>query len=518
MRDIAIIGGGINGCGVARDAAGRGLSVLLAEKGDLASGTSSASTKLIHGGLRYLEQYEFGLVRSSLKEREVLLDVAPHIVRPLRFVLPHHRGLRPAFLIRLGLFLYDHLSGGRRILEPSRTVDLARSAAGRPLKPIFTRAFEYSDCWVDDARLVVLNAMDAAARGAEIRVRTQVMSAQRKQAHWQIDVRNLLSGQHETVTARVLVNAAGAWAANVPADAIAPQRRPGIRLVKGSHIVVRRLFEHDSAYIFQNADRRIIFAIPYEGDYTLIGTTDVDFTGDPSGVEISTEETLYLCQAVSEYFTAPVKPSDVVWSYAGVRSLYDDGEQSAQDATRDFVLDLDGAEGEPQLLTIIGGKITTYRHLAEEVLRRLAPLFPHARSAWTRGVPLPGGEFARDELARLATELAAANPALGEATSQRLARGYGTMAREIFARGNDSADLGLHFGAGLYEREAQHLIKNEWAITADDVLWRRTKLGLRIGEAGRQQLSEWLAAHLPSPQRVQACGGQNASSERRRNC
>jgi glycerol-3-phosphate dehydrogenase len=516
MRDIAIIGGGINGCGVARDAAGRGLSVLLAEKDDLASGTSSASTKLIHGGLRYLEQYEFGLVRSSLKEREVLLDMAPHIVRPLRFVLPHHRGLRPAFLIRLGLFLYDHL-GGRRILEPSRTVDLASCAAGRPLKPIFTRAFEYSDCWVDDARLVVLNAMDAAARGAEIRVRTQVMSAQRKQAYWQIELRNLLSGQHETVTARVLVNAAGAWAANVPADAIASRRRPGIRLVKGSHIVVRRLFEHDSAYIFQNADRRIIFAIPYEGDYTLIGTTDVDFTGDPSGVEISTEEALYLCQAVSEYFTVPVSPSDVVWSYAGVRSLHDDGELSAQDATRDFVLDLDGVEGEPPLLTIIGGKITTYRHLAEEVLRRLAPLFPQARSAWTRGVPLPGGKFAHDELARLATELAAANPALGEATSQRLARSYGTMAREIFARNNATADLGLHFGAGLFEREARHLVKNEWAITADDVLWRRTKLGLRIGETGRRQLAEWLAVQLPSPQRVQACGGQSASSERRRN-
>ena len=516
MRDIAIIGGGINGCGVARDAAGRGLSVLLAEKDDLASGTSSASTKLIHGGLRYLEQYEFGLVRSSLKEREVLLDMAPHLVRPLRFVLPHHRGLRPAFLIRLGLFLYDHL-GGRRMLEPSRTVDLASSAAGRPLKPIFTRAFEYSDCWVDDARLVVLNAMDAAARGAEVRVRTQVMSAQRQQAHWQIELQNLLSGQHETVSARVLVNAAGAWAANVPVDAIASRRRPGIRLVKGSHIVVRRLFEHDSAYIFQNADRRIIFAIPYEGDYTLIGTTDVDFTGDPSGVEISTEEALYLCRAVSEYFTVPVSPGDVVWSYAGVRSLHDDGELSAQDATRDFVLDLDGAEGEPPLLTIIGGKITTYRHLAEEVLRRLAPLFPRARSAWTRWVPLPGGKFAHEELAGLATELAAANPALGEATSQRLARSYGTMAREIFARNNTSADLGLHFGAGLYEREARHLVKNEWAVTADDVLWRRTKLGLRIGESGRRQLAEWLAAQLPSPQRVRACGGQSASSERRRN-
>ena len=497
MRDIAIIGGGINGCGVARDAAGRGLSVLLAEQGDLASGTSSASTKLIHGGLRYLEQYEFGLVRSSLKEREVLLGMAPHIVRPMRFVLPHHRGLRPAFLIRLGLFLYDHLGGGRRILGPSRSLDLSRIAAGKPLKPTFRRGFEYSDCWVDDARLVVLNAMDAAARGAEVRVRTQVLAAQRTDGHWQIVLRNLLSGQQETVTARVLVNAAGAWAANVPTEGNAAQRRLGIRLVKGSHIVVRKLFEHDSAYIFQNADRRIVFAIPYEQDYTLIGTTDVDFQDDLSSVAISTAEAQYLCEAVSEYFTVPVSPSDIVWSYAGVRSLHDDGKPSAQDATRDFVLDLDGHAGEPCLLTIIGGKITTYRHVAEEVMRRLQPLFPQARPAWTRGVALPGGNFAHDQLDRLAAELSAAHPALGEATSRRLVRTYGTLAREIFACSNGAAGPGVHFGAGLYEREVAHLVDNEWAMTADDVLWRRTKLGLRIGDSGRLELAEWLAARLP---------------------
>jgi glycerol-3-phosphate dehydrogenase len=496
MRDIAIIGGGINGCGVARDAAGRGLSVLLAEQGDLASGTSSASTKLIHGGLRYLEQYEFGLVRSSLRERELLLRAAPHIVRPMRFVLPHHRGLRPAFLIRLGLFLYDHLGGGRRILAPSRSLALSRVPAGHPLKPMFTRAFEYSDCWVDDARLVVLNAVDAAARGADIRVRTQVVSAQRTPSHWQITLHNRISGQEETVAARVIVNAAGAWAANGPAEGIAPGRRAAIRLVKGSHIVVRRLFEHDAAYIFQNADRRIIFAIPYEQDYTLIGTTDVDFRGDPSCVTISKEEAEYLCRAVSQYFAAPVSPADVVWSYAGVRSLYDDGERSAQDATRDFVLDLEAA-GEPSLLTIIGGKITTYRHLAEEALLKLAPVFPRAGGAWTRDVPLPGGDFGHDELERLAAELAAAVPALGAATALRLVRTYGTTARKIFVARQDAPGLGIHFGAGFYEREATHLVKHEWAMSVDDILWRRTKLGLHIGDSGRRQLADWLAANLP---------------------
>jgi glycerol-3-phosphate dehydrogenase len=500
MRDIAVIGGGINGCGVARDAAGRGLSVLLAERDDLASGTSSASTKLIHGGLRYLEHYEFGLVRSSLKEREVLLRMAPHLVRPMRFVLPHHRGLRPALLIRLGLFLYDHLGGGRRILAPSSALDLAGSALGEPLKPNFTRAFEYSDCWVDDARLVVLNAIDARARGAEIRVRTEVVSAHRTAGHWRIELSDLLSGQRETVTARVLINAAGAWVANASALGIAARGRPRIRLVKGSHIVVRRLFAHDSAYIFQNADRRVIFAIPYEGAYTLIGTTDVDFTDDPSSVAISKEEAHYLCRAVSEYFLAPVRPADIVWSYAGVRSLYDDGERSAQDATRDFVIDLDAGNGAPPLVTIIGGKITTYRHLAEEVLRKLAVVFPHAQAPWTRGVPLPGGNFDHGGLAGLATDLFHAVPELGEATSRRLVRTYGTLARQIFAPSHTAQGLGLCFGAGLYEREAAHLIKNEWAMTTDDVLWRRTKLGLHMDEAGRRRLTDWLSGQRPARQ------------------
>jgi len=497
MHDIAIIGGGINGCGIARDAAGRGLSVLLAEKDDLASGASSASTKLIHGGLRYLEHYHFRLVRESLREREVLLGMAPHIIEPLRFVLPHHRGLRPAILIRLGLFLYDHI-GGRRSLPPSAAIDLLDTPAGRPLKPGFERGFEYSDCWVDDARLVVLNAMDAAARGATIRVRTEVMSARRSDGHWQIELRDTVSGERETVEARALVNASGAFVADTAAHRIEAQALPRVRLVKGSHIVVRKLFGHDRAYIFQNSDRRIVFAIPYESDFTLIGTTDVDFTGDPSRVSITEGETEYLCAAANEYFINSIAPSDVIWSYAGVRSLQDDGQVSAQDATRDFALELDGHRGQPPLLSIVGGKITTYRRVAEAALGMLAPAFPRAGPPWTRGAPLPGGDLAgmsRDQLAR---ELAAACPPLGPTVAERLARTYGTMARAMFAGIAREEQLGIDFGAGLYEREVVHLVGNEWAMTADDVLWRRTKLGLRMSEAERRRLSDWLAARMAS--------------------
>lgn len=499
MRDIAIIGGGINGCGIARDAAGRGLSVLLAEQGDLASGTSSASTKLIHGGLRYLEQYSFRLVRESLREREVLLGMAPHIIRPMRFVLPHHHGLRPAFLIRLGLFLYDHL-GGRRSLPPSRAVDLLRSPAGKPLKPGFTLGFEYSDCWVDDARLVVLNAMDAAARGAEIRVRTEAVSARRCEDHWQVDLRNWVSGRYETIRARTIVNAAGARVADVKAHCIGSLPRAKIRLVKGSHIVVRKLFDHGSAYIFQNADRRVVFAIPYEQDYTLIGTTDVDFDGDLSQVAISKEETEYLCGAANEYFASATTPSDVVWAYSGVRSLYDDGQLSAQDATRDFVLDVDGGSTEPPLLSILGGKITTYRHLAEEALKRLGVSFPNMRRPWTSGVPLPGGDLTPGTQEQLAHDLAQGLPGLGSDTASRLARTYGTMARDMLAGAAGVADLGIHFGAGLYEREMAHLVEKEWAMTADDVLWRRTKLGLHMSETERNRLADWLAARIGATQ------------------
>jgi glycerol-3-phosphate dehydrogenase len=499
MYDIAIIGGGIHGCGIARDAAGRGLSVLLAERADLASGTSSASTKLIHGGLRYLEHFGFRLVRESLREREVLLSMAPHIIRPLRFVLPHHRGLRPAWLIRLGLFLYDHLGGRSSVLPASDAIDLTCAPAGKPLQATFTRAFEYSDCWVDDSRLVVLNAMDAAARGADIRVRTEVMAAHRSGGCWRVELRDTVSGKRDTVEARALINATGAWVADTTAHRIEARPIASVRLVKGSHIVVPKLFDHDSAYIFQNADRRIVFAIPYERDFTLIGTTDVDCSGDIDKVAISSEEIDYLCGAVNAYFTAAIAPSDVVWSYAGVRSLHDDGRASAQETTRDFVLELDGKPGEPPLLSIVGGKITTYRRVAEEALRRLVPaLSRRAGRAWTRGAPLPGGDFACGDRDRLARDLAAAVPALGAATSDRLVRTYGTMARTVLANAARAEDLGLHFGADLYEREVRHLIDKEWAMTADDILWRRTKLGLRLTEDERGRLDDWLSMNGPA--------------------
>ena len=493
MYDIAIIGGGVNGCGIARDAAGRGLSVFLAEQGDLASGTSSASTKLIHGGLRYLEHYAFRLVRESLKEREVLLRMAPHIIRPLRFVLPHHRALRPALLIRLGLFLYDHL-GGREILPASRAIALTGTPLGTPLKSEYARGFEYSDCWVDDARLVVLNAMDAARRGATIRVRTEIVSARRHDGHWLVESRDTGGGASETVAARVLINAAGPWVSDVTGRLGANEHAP-LRLVQGSHIVVAKRFAHESAYIFQNADGRIVFAIPYEHDFTLIGTTDVDYTGDPADVAVTEREISYLCGAASEYFVQPITPADVVWSYAGVRPLYDAGDVSAQEATRDFVLE---REGEPPLLNIIGGKITTFRHLAEEALKKLGTAFPAMRASWTRGSTLPGGDFAHDRREALAADLASTFPFIDAAIATRLATTYGTLARGILSGAATVGDLGMHFGNGLYEREVEHLIRHEWATSADDILWRRTKLGLRMSEAQRGLLAEWLAAREPA--------------------
>ncbi len=378
--DLAIIGGGVNGCGIARDAAGRGLKVYLCEQGDLASGTSSASTKLIHGGLRYLEYYDFRLVHESLAEREVVLRAAPHIVWPLRFVLPYHSGLRPWPIIRLGLFIYDHL-GGRHLLPPTRSLDLAVDAAGKGLKPVYRRAFEYSDCWVDDARLVVLNARDAADRGAEIRTRTRCIDARRDGSHWHLELQDTRDGTRSTLTAKCLVNAAGPWVSQVISEVAALQPPARVRLVKGSHIVVDRVFDHDRAYIFQNADKRICFAIPYERDFTLIGTTDEDFEGDPSTVTVTDRETDYLLSAVSEYLAKPLSRAMVRWSYSGVRPLYDDGASKAQEATRDYVLGLDAPAGMAPLLSVFGGKITTYRPLAEHALKKIAHWFPKMRRA-----------------------------------------------------------------------------------------------------------------------------------------
>jgi len=494
LYDIAVIGGGVNGCGIARDAAGRGLSVFLAEMDDLAGGTSSASTKLIHGGLRYLEHYAFGLVRESLIEREVLLRLAPHIIKPLRFVLPHHKGLRPVWLIRLGLFLYDHL-GGRKLLPPSRFVNLSRDPAGTPLKPEYTGGFEYSDCWVDDARLVVLNAVDAARRGADIRVRTKIVSAAREQDHWKLATRDRISGRSATVLARALINASGPWISEVITRRIATDAKAPARLVKGSHIVVPKLFDHDRAYIFQNADRRIAFAIPYERDFTLIGTTDIDFDGDPRSAAASPDEIAYLCAAASEYFASPIEPASVVWTYSGVRPLYDDGHTTAQETTRDYVLDLQAPDGQPPLLDIFGGKITTYRHLAEEALKKLHDWFADMGSPWTRDAALPGGDFDVGGFEALVDELASRRPAIDGTLIRRLARSYGTLARDILSGVRGTDDLGVHFGAGLYQREVEYLIRSEWAMTADDILWRRTKLGLRLTEPEKKSLAEWIAGN-----------------------
>ncbi len=492
--DIAIIGGGINGCGIARDAAGRGLSVYLCEKNDLASGTSSASTKLIHGGLRYLEHYEFRLVREALIEREVLWKLAPHIVWPLRFVLPHHSGLRPAWLLRLGLFMYDHL-GGRKLLPATQGIDLKSHPAGKPLKPGYGKAFEYSDCWVEDSRLVVLNAMDARAHGARIETNTELLSADRADGLWTLAVRSAASPAPRQIKARMLVNAAGPWVAEVLGQRVRANSQERVRLVQGSHIVVKRIFEHDRCYIFQNADNRIIFAIPYERDFTLIGTTDLDYTGEPGAVHATAGEITYLCNAVSEYFAKPVREADVVWTYSGVRPLYDDGASKAQEATRDYVLTLDAGEGRAPLLSVFGGKITTYRRLAESALDKLAAFVPaqaQAKRGWTGSAALPGGDFARDGFAALVGKLRGAFPFLTPAHATRLARAYGTCAEKILAGAASLADLGEMFGADVTKAEVDYLMREEWAARAADVLWRRSKLGLRFSPAETLALDDYM--------------------------
>ncbi len=508
--DLAIIGGGINGCGVARDAAGRGNSVFLCEMNDLASGTSSWSTKLVHGGLRYLEYYEFRLVREALIEREILWQIAPHIIRPLRFVLPHHAGLRPAWLLRLGLFLYDHI-GGRNLLPPTRTVDLAHDAVGKPLLPNrYRKGFEYSDCFVDDARLVVLTARDAADRGAEIRTRARAVEIRQADRLWQVTVQDKASGARHTIQARALVNAGGPWVEEVLASGAGVNARAKVRLVQGSHIVVRKLYDHDRAYMFQNSDGRIVFVIPYQEDFTLIGTTDRDFEGDPATVKASAEEIKYLCDSVSEYLAKPVRPEDVVWTYAGVRPLYDDGASEAKAATRDYVFELD-TPGDAPLLSIYGGKITTYRRLAEEALERLAPYLRSAmaKEGWTAKAPLPGGDMDVSAIAALAAELVRHYPFLSQATANRLAHAYGTRATKLLGKAKSMTDLGQSFGAGLTEAEVRYLMANEWAVSAEDIVWRRSKLGLRLSPAEVAAIDEWMAAHRTSGERpLREAGGR----------
>lgn len=491
--DIFVIGGGINGCGIARDAAGRGYKVALAEMNDFGSGTSSGSTKLIHGGLRYLEYYEFRLVREALMEREVLWAMAPHIIRPMRFVLPFQKGgVRPAWLIRLGLFLYDHI-GGRKLLPPTKSLDMRRDAAGKPLKPIFDKAFEYSDGWVDDARLVILNARDAAYRGAFILARTRVVSARRENGLWAVEIEDRQDGSRRTVTARMLVNAAGPWVDQVLSSAVGQSTGRNVRLVQGSHIVVKKKFGDPRAYFFQNPDNRIIFAIPYEQDYTLIGTTDRDFEGDPKDVRISPAEIDYLCSAASEYFTEPVTPDDIVWTYSAVRPLYDDGASKAQEATRDYVLKIDDTDGAP-LLNVFGGKLTTYRRLAEHALEKIGEKIGGRGPAWTAASHLPGGGFSTNGYEEEVRRLRAAHPYLVETHARRLVRSYGTDAAQILDGVRSQADLGRHFGGDLYGREVDWLMACEWACQAEDILWRRTKQGLRLSPDQVHILEEYVAA------------------------
>lgn len=491
--DLAVIGGGINGCGIARDAAGRGASVYLCEMNDLASGTSSWSTKLIHGGLRYLEYYEFRLVREALIEREILWQLAPHLIHPLRFVLPHHRGLRPAWLLRLGLFLYDHL-GARKRLPATRTIDLAHSNLGLPLKAdTFRRGFEYSDCQVDDARLVIATAQDAAKRGAVIEPRVKAVTAHIEGGLWTLTVEDGATGVRRDIHARALVNAGGPWVDTILATVLGRSERARVRLVQGSHIVVPRLYDHDRAYIFQNTDRRIIFVIPYQNNFTLIGTTDRDFHGDPATAAAVDDEVAYLCAAASEYFQRSLVSADVVWKYAGVRPLYNDGTSEAQAATRDYIFELEAGDNAPPLLSIFGGKITTYRRLAEEALDKMKPYIPTLQrsQAWTALAPLPGGDFPIDKLPILRDQLAARYDFLDAKSVARLVCTYGNLVESILGNATNLRDLGRQFGAGLSEAEVEYLRTYEWAQSADDVLWRRTKLGLFMDQDEQKKLDDY---------------------------
>ncbi|CAB5283818.1 MULTISPECIES: glycerol-3-phosphate dehydrogenase [Burkholderia] len=498
--DLLVVGGGINGAGIARDAAGRGLSVLLCEQDDLASHTSSASTKLIHGGLRYLEYKEFGLVRKALQERETLLRAAPHIMWPLRFVMPHMPNLRPAWLIRIGLFLYDHLAK-RELLPGSRGIDMRRHAAGAPLVDSIRRGFVYSDGWVDDARLVVLNALDAKERGAEILTRTKLVSAERRSDEWEARLQQP-DGAIRVVRARAIANAAGPWVGDVLHGALGRGAHHSVRLVKGSHIVTRRLFDHDHAYIFQNPDKRIIFAIPYERDFTLIGTTDVEYTSDPARVAIDRDETQYLCDSINRYFKRKISPADVHWTYSGVRPLLEDeNAANASAVTRDYRLEMDDGEGAP-LLSVFGGKITTFRKLAEEAGDMLCRALGRDAPAWTAGAPLPGGDIANAKFDAFADAFAKRHRWLPAPLARRYARAYGTRAARVVGNAQSLADLGAEIVPGLFEAELRYLRDTEWATCAQDVLWRRSKLGLHVApgtlDAASAALDAWFAAaHAP---------------------
>lgn len=488
--DLVVIGGGVNGAGIARDAVGRGLKVLLCEKDDLAQHTSSASTKLVHGGLRYLEHYDFMLVRHALQEREVLLRAAPHIIWPLRFILPHHKALRPRWLIRLGLFLYDHI-GGRKLLPASHGVDLTQHVSGGELKTEFSNGFEYSDCWVQDARLVTLNAMDAAQRGCDVRVRTECTDIIRGEGQWKVNLHDHLSGETSSVNARAIVNASGPWVEKTLNLDEEHDSKYGVRLVKGSHIVVPALFEHPYTYIFQNADNRVLFAVPYENDFTLLGTTDVEIHAEPGQEKIEDSEVQYICDNASLYFKKPITPDQVVWSYSGVRPLYDDASDNASKVTRDYKLDLDTRKGSA-VLSVYGGKITTYRKLAEQAVDMLKTELGFTRDGWTASQALPGGDIPDADFESFAKQAALKYDWLDKALLADYCRNYGTLIHVLLDNVTDQSGLGHHFGGPLYQIEVDYLVKQEWARSAEDILWRRSKKGLHTPEGTEQALQQWM--------------------------
>ena len=493
IYDVFIAGGGINGVGVARDAAGRGYSVCLCEMNDFASGTSSSSTKLIHGGLRYLEHYKFRLVQKSLKEREVLLNMAPHIIKPMRFILPHKKGMRPKWLLRLGLAIYDHL-GYRKILPGTRYVNLAKQKANSPLKEIFKSGFEYSDCWVDDSRLVILNAVDAASKGASLRNYTKVTNATSSKGLWTISTTNSLSGKVEEIKAKSFVNASGPWIDEVLTDSFNVKNSKNTRLVRGSHIVVNKLYDHDKSYICQNKDGRIFFIIPYEDNFTMIGTTDIDHNESATQVKISEEEKTYICESASSYLKKEITTKDIIWSFSGVRPLYDDGASKAQEATRDYVVKAKEYESS-LMINIFGGKITTYRRLSESILKHIEDFLGKRGNSWTETSSLPGGEMKVSMLSDFEKKLQTKYHFLSHKIIKRLARSYGKTSFDIFGDAENLGSLGVDFGAGLYEIEVKHLLEKEWARTADDILFRRSKLGLIIPKEGLKQLNLFLEAY-----------------------
>jgi D-erythritol 1-phosphate dehydrogenase len=494
MVDILVVGGGINGAGIARDAAGRGLSVILCEKDDLAEGCSSRSGKLVHGGLRYLEYYEFRLVREALIEREVLLNAASHIIWPMRFVLPHSPQDRPAWLVRLGLFLYDHL-GGRKKLPGTRALDLRRDPEGAPILDAYTRGFEYSDCWVDDARLVVINAIGAKEKGAEILTRTAFVGARREDGAWSAELRDRRTGATRAVRAKAIVNAAGPWVQEVLGNVAGAEHRRKVRLVKGSHIIVRKFWEGRQAYLVQNHDKRVIFINPYEGDMALIGTTDVAYEGRPEDVAADETEIEYLIAAVNRYFKEKLRREDVLQTFSGVRPLFDDGKGNPSAVTRDYVFDLDETGGAP-LLNIFGGKITTFRELAERGMHRIAKFFPNMGGDWTATATLPGGEIRNADFVQFVEDLKAAFPWMPRGLLQHYGRTYGARTQRIVGGATSIGGLGRHFGAHLYEAEVRYLVANEWAQTPEDVLHRRTKQELHMTEDERAAFAAWFDAEL----------------------